>query len=643
MPIENNFGSEFLREKYQNLHNSPEVKSAVRNAQKSGEKIPNDPTVQIQSYLDRLERLAINPVKDQKRELIRGESRPHTLVNHLREMLMREYIRQNKEKMAEGAARVEERAARQLGIEAHYGEQGLAQRGEIAVEDLEKSLDNWIMYLTDANEPYPAWFRYYAFRNILGLADYDKEKQEFPKRSKGTARLFPDIDRGALAEIQNIIEVSRDPKKLEIFRQTQKLADTPDNQLMTKEESEKFAKLPFAQQYAKAIKRAGEITDEMRQETRGKWIKYQQNTDPTALWASLQNKGTAWCTKGFATAQQQLQGGDFYVYYSLDNIGKPTIPRVAIRMQEGRVAEMRGVADNEQNIEANMINIAEKQVNELPGAEKYKKASGDMKQLTLIETKTKSNQPLSKEDLTFLYEINSKIVGFGYKDDPRIKEIRDQRNPKEDAPIVFDCQPNEIAWNQDEINQNTKAYVGIWNFEVFQKLKACPNIKNENLFEQFPDKKIFLMEDFKTDPTIMSSAQSAKKYFDDNNYYHSDWSDDLLAKTQFSQETQTYNLVKFTVVQLGFPNGATTEQIYDRATKELGLELCPAEVGPNLRTQYVGKEWMLIAMDQISDRLGSPDVFDLGWRGDQLALDASRARPSFKWRSVDGFVFSFRK
>jgi len=41
----------------------------------------------------------------------------------------------------------------------------------------------------------------------------------------------------------------------------------------------------------------------------------------------------------------------------------------------------------------------------------------------------------------FLYEIDGKIEGFGYKiPDPRIKEILDKRNAKIDAPIVLGCQ-----------------------------------------------------------------------------------------------------------------------------------------------------------------------------------------------------------
>lgn len=186
----------FLKNKY-DLHNAPEVEAAAKRAEKrTGERVPQDPEARIQNYLDRLERLVIDPEKKQKREMLGGKQHPHALVKHLREMLMRKYVRPNKEKMAAGAAAVEERVARNLGMDLHYGEEELVQRGEIAVADLEKSLDNWISYLSDANEPYPMWFRYYAFRNILNLGDYDKDKKEFSPRSKGSTRLFPEIDRG---------------------------------------------------------------------------------------------------------------------------------------------------------------------------------------------------------------------------------------------------------------------------------------------------------------------------------------------------------------------------------------------------------------------------------------------------------------
>jgi len=280
MSLEQN--TNFLKQKY-NLHNSEEVEiAALRTEQKTGEKVLQNPDDQIQNYLDRLERLALDPDKEQSKKTLNNESRPRAL-SLLREMVMNKYIRQNKERMAEGAARVEERAAREMGIEAHYGEAELEQRGEIAVTDLEKSLDNWIMYLSDQNEPYPTWFRYYAFRNVLDMGDFDKDKGEFTKRSQGSTKLFPDIDRGALAFVEERIEAAKDSAALEKIQRAQKAAETPEDQLLTKVQAEAFAKMSFSKQYTEGIKQNGEITPEMREITEGKWVKYQKETDPTSL------------------------------------------------------------------------------------------------------------------------------------------------------------------------------------------------------------------------------------------------------------------------------------------------------------------------------------------------------------------------
>lgn len=114
----------FLKEKY-GLHNTPEVENAAeRTEARTGKKVPNNPDARIENYLDRLERLALDPEKKQERKMFRDEPRPRAL-SLLREMVMNKYVRPHKEKMAEGAARVEERAAREMGIEAHYGEEEL--------------------------------------------------------------------------------------------------------------------------------------------------------------------------------------------------------------------------------------------------------------------------------------------------------------------------------------------------------------------------------------------------------------------------------------------------------------------------------------------------------------------------------------
>src|SRR3989344_2901539 len=434
------------------LQTSPEVQRAVeREEQKTGEKVPNDPAERIEAYLKRLEKLVLDPNKEQESKAMRDVEhieRPRAL-SLLREMVLNEYVRPNKEQMAQGAARVEQRVARQMGIQAEYNEDALEQRGEIAVGDLESSLDEWIKYLSNPDEPYPVWFRYYAFRNILSLGEYDKDKQEFPKRSKGTFKLFPDVDRGALAHVQQMIEASQDNTVLNDMREAQKtLWDTPEKDLLTREKAKAFTNLSFAKQYAEGIKQNGEILPELRAETRGEWVRYKKGEDPKSLWLSLQNKGTAWCTKGYPTAKTQLKGGDFYVYYTLDTTGNPTIPRIAIRMEgDKKIAENpRGVFDSQQNLEPNMVDILDDKLKEF-GAEAnvFKKKSEDMRMLTALEKKRENKEPFTKDDLILLYEINGTIEGFGYDTDPRIEEILSSRDQKEDLSRVFGVSKDKIS------------------------------------------------------------------------------------------------------------------------------------------------------------------------------------------------------
>lgn len=610
----------FLKEKYSGLHVSRESLSAARRTKVlSGESVSQKPNDRIDNLLERYGQFAFDSEKR----------------NRLRSMIMNEYIYSNKEKLAEGAARVEERAARELGIDMHYGEEALDMRGDIAAVDLEKSLDQWINYFSDPNEPYAPWFRYYAFRSVLELGRWDKDKNKFPKRSPGTNLLFPDIDRGALGYVQDMISSATNMDILEKIQKGQRQMDTPTGEVLTQKKAQDFAKLSFAEQYAEGIRQKGEITPEMREETKGMWITYRQGTDPTALWKSLQNKGTSWCTAGFGTAKAQLDGGDFHVYYTLDRYGNPTIPRVAIRMQEGVIFEARGVADSQQNIEGNMGDIAEKQIDKLPGAEKYRKAKSDMRLLTEIENRVKQGQDLSRPELIFLYEINSPIEGFGYEKDPRIKELKDFRVAqgliKTDVLIVLGTKdhpllPSQIAWGtSDVITENTKAYIGPLFPGIFKLLP-----KEVEIYESFPNGRIKRPE---------LTAQGEADLSDTN---VSEWvKSDLLTQVDYPKQKVTLSLVILTPAMVGLPNGATKKEFFEKAAS-LGAKLCPAFVGPHLREQYKDQpdgEWLTIAMEPITDADGRPFVFRLSCGGGGLWLGSSIAFGSRRWDSGSWAVF----
>jgi hypothetical protein len=158
----------------------------------------------------------------------------------------------------------------------------------------------------------------------------------------------------------------------------------------------------------------------------------------TLLTKSLQGKGTGWCTAGVNTATAQLENGDFYVYYSKDKLGVPSVPRLAIRMEGGQIAEVRGVAQN-QNIDPYIAPVLEEKMSEFgERGEIYKKKAEDMRRLTDIDSRHKSGEDLSQNDLYFLYQVYESIEGFGYGEDTRIAEITSQRDWKQDMSVMYE-------------------------------------------------------------------------------------------------------------------------------------------------------------------------------------------------------------
>jgi hypothetical protein len=116
----------------------------------------------------------------------------------------------------------------------------------------------------------------------------------------------------------------------------------------------------------------------------------------------------------------------------------------------------------------------------------------------------------------------------------------------------------------------------------------------------------------------------------------------LDSKDFITQENKEQNiLIRLSVADLGFPQGATTDEIFNKAL-ELGMELCPAETGPQWRLQYQDQpmdEWVRIGMKQIADSDGDPDVFGLGRSSGGLWLDDDWAEPADGWLPDRSFVF----
>ena len=145
----------------------------------------------------------------------------------------------------------------------------------------------------------------------------------------------------------------------------------------------------------------------------------------------------------------------------------------------------------------------------------------------------------------------------------------------------------------------------------------------------------------------IKNADEFRKALKKAGFKISDWANNIIGKPAFTvaSSEEEIELVNLSVEELGFKNGAKYGDICTRA-KELGLELCPNEVGPQLRLQYKDQpkgEWLRIAMEPITVSLGYLLIFDVEHGGDDLWL-YSRIGHSFGFCDANyRFVFRLRK
>lgn len=107
-------------------------------------------------------------------------------------------------------------------------------------------------------------------------------------------------------------------------------------------------------------------------------------------------------------AKSQLEKGDFYVYYS-EKDGANTKPRIAIRMENNKIGEIRGIQEN-QNLDPYMIDTLEAKLKDLSGTidaqeqiHSHQETIEAMKKIQIIKDKVNRHEKLTPSDISTLY------------------------------------------------------------------------------------------------------------------------------------------------------------------------------------------------------------------------------------------------
>jgi len=123
------------------------------------------------------------------------------------------------------------------------------------------------------------------------------------------------------------------------------------------------------------------------------------------------------------------------------------------------------------------------------------------------------------------------------------------------------------------------------------------------------------------------------------------FAEEVVQKISLANAGVEIDLVRVTVAELGFEGPARHDAIYDRA-RESGLDLLPAEAGPQLRLQYTDEpenEWTVVAMEPVIDSTDTISIFRVVRHSSGLWLETTPGDPRLEWHPEDRWVFGRRR
>lgn len=423
-------GEFFLHKRNSSLQASEEVSSTQKRLEQRGVEVDQKPAGKISRYLERLVAI-VQPTDNLGRIRTLSQERNIKLLEN--ELFGRVIIL--KDEIPENYWETQRRLAREQGHgDIYFSEQMKEAHADVIRRDQKTSLHRWVQYFSspDSNVM-PSWVKYWAFSSVLKLGKYDVQSKKFSHRDSETVAPFAEINREALALASGAITSSvQDELPAEWNPVLKRLAKQGS----------------FGPLYAYFLDEVRGAPEQLLKNTTGSWKKYPQHSDAKALSDSLYGFSTGWCTADYGTAEAQLRGGDFYVYYSQDANGEDTKPRVAVRMQgNSKIEEVRGIAEG-QNLDPYIAPVVEEKMSEFGHeGELYKKRARHMKMISEIERKQKVNEQITKDEARLLWELDERVEGFGYDEDPRLEELRSQRDFKHDLATAYDTTPDHVSIN----------------------------------------------------------------------------------------------------------------------------------------------------------------------------------------------------
>ena len=377
-----------------------------------------------------------------------------------------------------------------------------------------ESINTWSNYLGDKDCPYPTWFKVYAFDGVSKMGLINKETREFDKRDKTTVASFPTLNPEVLAKVYDRINefygvdkedwLSKHPddEKLvslvksanfpklyakELFK-TNTIIKTPENpediegdwftyQLGDEDELAKTAEGTgwciadpnVARSYLSYGNYAGnendweddedwedddEDDDEDWEDEEEDWKEEEDNNN----WGEDENNPEE--DENNPEEDNESNPKAKFIVFKLKAPNSPdgysTNGVASIRLDpDGKVTEVSGLNEG-QAIEDSLIPTVKEKVLSLPGGKEFLQKFEDKQTLIKLDHKMQNGEDLTKEELSFLYELDRPIATLDTYNskDPRITELKEKYGIEYALEKGIDVNELVPSLNPDDIAKN---------------------------------------------------------------------------------------------------------------------------------------------------------------------------------------------
>lgn len=461
------YGESFLDKLYSNLYMSDEVQHTKGKRDKRN--------VSIRKYMDRLERVHSKADTESKKQLLL-----HYYTN--RYVVKKEDLPNNVDK-------------------------------DNIIKSQIRSLEGWLDYLSSSDTSmYPMWAKYWAFQGMTKLGSYDSFQDNYQKRDRNTLSPFIEPNPEIIGNcIEIIIKLVKKEK-----------VDFDIEEKLSKTDSFKKIYLAVNRKYRSVMKNKSSSTD-------GIWKKYINNeNDANSLLHAIECKNTGWCIANSTSIRSFLREGDFYIYYTKDDKGEYTIPRIAILTKgQDDIDQIRGIEPGE-NLEESMIKIVENKLKSMgflteEAVKNQMDIINGLRELNTIGIKSINKIKLTDEELKHFY---TRKYGFGYSTDPKHDKIIDIRNVADDynstndkevklKMIVKGYLPDNFVTDRDLMKEAITKFKGTFKYgaenirgdkELFE-LSISDNNKYFDNLKFVTDKigkdKLFIIDLLKKDASFL--------------------------------------------------------------------------------------------------------------------------------------------